>query len=73
MRWHEEGEQNTKYFYRLKKMRYNQKTMKCVINDDGTISRNQSEILQKQAEFYQTCTKAIFLSTLFFNIKMSPN
>ena len=45
-------------FFRLEKQRYNQKTMNCVIREDGTISKKQRDILKEQANFYQRLYKA---------------
>ena len=52
-RWYKEGEKNTKYFYRLEKQHYNNKTITCIILSDGSISRNQKKILHEQARFYK--------------------
>ena len=39
-------------FLNLEKLMYNQRTMICLIKEDGIISRNQKEILKMQAAFY---------------------
>ena len=51
--WYGEGEKYTKYLVNLEKLRYNQRTMVCLVRQDGTVSRNQKEILKMQARFYQ--------------------
>ena len=51
VRWYEEGERNTKYFYRLEKQCYNYKTMNCIVRPNGSISKHQKEILELQAKF----------------------
>ena len=48
-RWYR-GEKSSKYLKRLEKQRYNQN---CIVKKDGTISRNQKEILMLQSEFYK--------------------
>ena len=50
-RWYDEGEKNTKYFFRLEKQKYNNKTMYVLIREDGSISKNQKEILKMHSEF----------------------
>ena len=53
VKWYEEGEKNTKYFFSLEKARYNSKTCYKLIKEDGQEVTNQSEILQEQFNFYQ--------------------
>ena len=45
-RWYREGEKSSKYFLNLEQLRSNQRTMVCLVRDDGTI-------LKMQAKFYQ--------------------
>ena len=52
-RWHREGEQNTKYSFKLEKQKYNAKVISALVRPDGTFSRNQKEILTMQAKFYE--------------------
>ena len=40
-----EGERSTKYVFNLEKMRYNHRAMVRLIREDGTISKNQKQIL----------------------------
>ena len=64
VRWHEEGEHNTKYFYNLEKRHHALKTVSKL---------NQFEILQEEKNFYEllyrsnniNCTK--FKNSPFFN------
>ena len=51
-RWYGEGERSTKYFFNLEKLRYNQRTMFCLVKENGTMTKNQKEILDLQAKFY---------------------
>ena len=52
VRWYEQGEKNTKYFYSLEKAKYNAKTCYKIIEQDQEIT-NPSEILECQKKFYQ--------------------
>ena len=52
-RWYAEGERSSKYFFRLEKQRSNHKTMTVLVKEDGSMSRNQKEILKLQANFYE--------------------
>ena len=52
VKWYEQGEKNSKYFYSLEKARYNAKTcFKLVV--EGKEIENQEQILQYQKDFYQ--------------------
>ena len=51
--WYGQGEKSTKYCFNLEKLRYNQKAMVCNINNDGSISKRQKEILDRHSKFYQ--------------------
>ena len=52
VRWYEEGERNTKYFFALEKARYNAKTCYTLIGDDGQELTTSQEILEEQRRFY---------------------
>ena len=52
-KWYIQGEHNSKYFLSLEKHNSKKKTMKCTIKDDGSITRDQDEILKEQAKFYK--------------------
>ena len=53
VKWYEEGEKNTKYFYALEKARYNAKTCYKIITEDGEEIVEQRKILEKQKNFYE--------------------
>ena len=53
VKWYEEGEKNTKYFYSLEKMRYNAKTCYKLIDDQNKQLDCQAEILKAQEKYYQ--------------------
>ena len=53
VRWIEEGEKSSKYFFNLEKQRSFAKIMKRTISDSGQIITEQSQILNTQAEFYK--------------------
>ena len=53
VKWYEEGEKNTKYFYSLEKTKYNAKTCYKVIDDNSTEYTDANKILQVQEEFYK--------------------
>ena len=52
VKWYEEGEKNTKYFFALEKAKYNAKTCFKIIQDDQEID-NPHEILKVQRNFYK--------------------
>ena len=51
VKWYEEGEKNTKYFYALEKAKYNAKTCYKLITDNGEITESEG-ILKEQHKFY---------------------
>ena len=51
VKWYEEGETNSKYFYALEKARYNSKTCITILEGEQEIS-NPFQILQLQRNFY---------------------
>ena len=53
VKWFEEGERNTKYFYSLEKTRYNAKTCYKMINRMGIEIESPEEILEEQRLFYE--------------------
>ena len=55
VRWVEEGEKSTKYFFNLEKARYNAKTSHTLINEknNNEVVTNDDEILKLQKEHYQ--------------------
>ena len=52
VRWYEEGERNTKYFFALEKARYNAKTCYKIISESGQEIIIPEQILSEQKEFY---------------------
>ena len=58
VRWYEDGERNTRYFYNLEKRNYEKKTIAKLKRSNGTVTNDQFEILQEQMEFY----KALYTS-----------
>ena len=73
VRWHEEGERNTKYFYSLEKRHHDIKTVsKLKVGGDSYIG-DQFEILEVEKKFYDSlyCSSNIntkkFKNSPFFN------
>ena len=52
VRWYEEGEKSTKYFFNLEKRNYHKKTMRK-LNLNGDIIEDPKVILNEQKRFYQ--------------------
>ena len=52
VKWQEEGERNTKYFFNLEKARYNAKTCYKLIDKNGKEIIEDSLILETQKSFY---------------------
>ena len=57
VKWYEQGEKNTKYFYALEKTKYNAKTCYKVITDRGAEITSAHEILEEQRKFYEELYK----------------
>ena len=53
VKWYEEGETNSKYFYALEKARYNAKTCYKILSDDQTEITDTHQIIEIQRVFYQ--------------------
>ena len=53
VKWYEEGERNTKYFYSLEKAKYNAKTCYKIIDDKQRELSVPQEILHEQKRFYE--------------------
>ena len=53
-KWVNNYETVSKFFFNLEKHRYVNKTMSCVILDDGTLCKEQKTILHEQEKFYRT-------------------
>ena len=54
VRWVEEGEKSTKYFFNLEKSRYNAKTCSRLLLDNGDIISDDMRILEEQQRYYST-------------------
>ena len=52
VKWYEEGEKNTRYFYTLEKTKYNAKTCYKVIDEEGEEVEDPKQILKVQRKFY---------------------
>ena len=64
-----DGEKCTKYFFSLEKKRYLEKNMKAVYLDDGSVSTQQSKILEEQRKFFQV----LYDSDDNVNFALTPN
>ena len=53
VRWHEQGERNTNYFYGLEKRNYNNKTITRLKIGENIFTGNQFEILVREKLFYE--------------------
>ena len=53
VKWFNEGEKNTKYFFALERARSAAKLCSVIIRDDGTEALNNDDILQEQVNFYR--------------------
>ena len=54
VRWHEEGERNTKYFYSLEKRHHDIKTVSKLKVGDNCYIEDQFEILEEEKRFYES-------------------
>ena len=64
VRWHEEGERNTKYFYSLEKRHHDIKTVSKLKVGDNCYIEDQFEILKEEKKFYES---------LYRSTKINPN
>ena len=53
VKWVEQGEKNTKYFLNLEKSRQTKKSIIKIYDKDGNILDDQTQILNRQKEFYE--------------------
>ena len=51
--WHQNGDKPSRYFLNLEKRNYFSKNMRAVEKCDGTICKEQKEILKEQTKFYR--------------------
>ena len=66
-RYVKEGETNSKYFFGMGKRNYVNKTMYCVRQQNGRLTKDYSEILNTQKEYYSKLFRSN--SNIQFNIK----
>ena len=52
--WHEQGERNTRYFYKLEKRSQNRKTVTKLKVGSNKYTSDQFEILEEEKIFYET-------------------
>ena len=64
VRWHEEGERNTKYFYSLEKRHHDIKTVSKLKVGENCYIEDQFEILKEEKKFYES---------LYRSTKINPN
>ena len=64
VRWYEEGERNTRYFYNLEKRNYEKRTIAKLKRPNGTVTNDQFEILREQMEYckalYTLATHSVY-------------
>lgn len=53
LQWHSQGQRSSKYFFSLEKSKANKKRMLSLRKEDGSITRDQNEILEEQVKFYK--------------------
>ena len=53
VRWTEQSEKNTKYFFGLEKMKSKNKMMSAIQKSDRSITRDMKQIIEWQVEFYE--------------------
>ena len=58
VKWAEQAEHNTKYFYSLEKRNARSKIMKKAIDTQGNVMNEPQRILQEQARYFKTLYKA---------------
>ena len=75
VRWHEEGERNTKYFYSLEKRHHDIKTVSKLKVGDNCYIEDQFEILKEEKKFYESLYRSTkinpnsFKNSPFFNLE----
>ncbi len=53
IRWVEEGEKSSKYFFNLEKSRQSSNVIRQIKDSDGNLQTEDNEILKAASEFYQ--------------------
>ena len=70
VRWHEEGERNTKYFYSLEKRHHDVKTVSKFKVGENYYIEDQFEILEEEKKFYESLYRSTNINPK--NFKNSP-
>ena len=70
VRWHEEGERNTKYFYSLEKRHQDIKTVSKLKVGDNCYIEDQFDILEEEKKFYESLYRSTNINPE--NFKNSP-
>ena len=52
IRWYEQGEKNTSYFFRMEPRNYTEKRINSLVNDEGKVIDQPEEIMQETHRFY---------------------
>ena len=58
VRWYEEGERNTKYFYSLEKRHHDIKTVSKLKVGENCYTEDQFEILEEEKTFYESLDRS---------------
>ena len=70
VRWYEEGERNTKYFYSLEKRHHDIKTVSKLKVGGDSYKKDQFEILDEEKKFYESLYRSSNINPK--NFKNSP-
>ena len=70
VRWHEEGERNTKYFFSLEKRHHDVKTVSKLKVGENYYIEDQFEILEEEKKFYESLYRSTNINPK--NFKNSP-
>ncbi|KAJ8028516.1 hypothetical protein HOLleu_30774 [Holothuria leucospilota] len=80
VKWIEEGEKSTKFFFNLEKSRQKKKVMRQILKDNGELITDQKSIMKEQVSFYRSLyrkegvtTENISLLTMYISKKLSPS
>ncbi len=58
IKWHEEGEKSSKYFYGLEKRNGKDKSWECILDKEGNVLYGTENVLKRAVEFYCTLYKS---------------
>ena len=74
IKWYEEGETNSKYFFNLEKRTSNKKSINRLQLNNDNITIDPKTILQEMKQFYQTLYPQLppLIWTIFLNKKSNP-